>query len=49
MTDPKDVAEILRQANTLLLQLEKMGLHFSGSLDLSAVLKELPDILAGLK
>lgn len=48
-TDPKDLAETLRQANILLLQLDKMGLHFSGTLDLSAVLKELPDLLAGLK
>ncbi len=48
-SDPKDLAEIVRQVNTVLVQLEKMGLRFSGALDLADVLKELPPLLASLK
>lgn len=55
MTDPKDVAEIMRQtaatldkANTFCLTLERMGLSLKG-LDISAVIKELPTLLAGMK
>ena len=56
--DPKDIAEIIRQANQLadksnvaLLQLEKMGMRFDpqAPLDLRAVIKELPDLLAAFK
>lgn len=55
MTDPKDIAEIVRQtgqaldkANTFALTLERMGLSLKG-LDVSAVIKELPALLAATK
>jgi len=58
LPDPKDIAEVVRQANSwrtrgnvALLQLEKMGMRFDpqAPLDLRAVIKELPALLASFK
>ncbi len=54
-TDPKDIAETLRQANnvlinfnTVLVTAERMGASFKG-VDVTAALKEAPALLGALK